>query len=422
MRAERSGATLVCDAQPHPFTVSGLDVRGRIGRVPAGPPLTFRPRPMPDGLVALEANGFFLCAEADGTMSLTRQEAGDWEAFCPLDGADMDWLIHVMSHSWLSATRDAVVPRQLVHPTRNFAMQIGDIAIRMDDFLAANRGGDSLASFHFHYDVWKVEQLRQYKPLIYLIAFGKDEIFASLAMTLRSLHEFGRYEGDILLFTDRAPDRLVGIVPPELQKQVKLSAAPASDVLDYTSIKFRICDLKEAEAYQPLLYLDVDVICDRPVEPVLRDIHAASRICVPLEYDLLGDHTYYGPYLFASDPTARPRNERGFSSGLIGIPNIAVARRTFPAIVGTMYGLARAGQTRDPSLWYDQPPANYVLHKLDAADYSVLTPRVVTPVDQSQPVSAIPRRGFAHFCGGVGATETKLPAMRAYLDLLHRGA
>ena len=142
---------------------------------------------------------------------------------------------------------------------------------------------------------------------------------------------------------------------------------------------------------------------------------------MPLEYDLLGAHNYYGPYLFIADPTARPRNERGFSSGLIGIPNIAVARTTFPAILGTMYGLARVGQTRDPSLWYDQPPANYVLHKLDAADYSVMTPRVVTPVDQSQPVSAIPRLGFAHFCGGVGATETKLPAMRAYLDLLHRG-
>jgi hypothetical protein len=354
-------------------------------------------------------------------MSLTRTEVGEWEAFLTLGDTDLDWLVYVMSHSWLSASRDAVVPRQLVHPVRNFGMQLGDVAIRIDDFLAANPGDRTPGAFYFHYDGWKVEQLREYNPLIYLIAYGKDEIFTSLALTLRSLHEFGRYEGDILLFTDRAPDRLVGIVPPELQKQVKLSAAPAMDVMDYTSIKFRICDLQEAANYQPLLYLDIDVICDQPVEPVLREIHAASRICVPLEYDLLGAHNYYGPYLFAADPTAKPRNERGFSSGLIGIPNVAVARRTFPAILHTMYRLARGGKTREPSLWFDQPPANYVMNKLDAADYGVLTPRVVTPVDQTQPVSAIPRLGFAHFCGGVGATDTKLPPMRAYMDLLRRG-
>ncbi len=283
-QTRRSETTLVCATQPQSFTVSGLDPRGRMGRVPAGPPLTFRRHPLGGGLWALEANGLFLCAEADSTMSLSRMESGEWEAFFALDDTDLDWLTHVMSHTWLSASRDAVVPRQLVHPVRNFGMQIGDLAIRIDDFLAANPGDQTAESFCFHYDGWKVEQLRIYKPLIYFIAFGKDEIFTSLALTLRSLHEFGHYDGDILLFTDRAPDRLVGIVPPEMQKQVKLSAAPATDIMDYTSIKFRICDLKEAEAYQPLLYLDIDVICDRPIEPMLREIHAASRICVPLEY------------------------------------------------------------------------------------------------------------------------------------------
>ena len=62
------------------------------------------------------------------------------------------------------------------------------------------------------------------------------------------------------------------------------------------------------------------------------------------------------------------------------------------------------------------------MHKTDAADFAIMTPRVVTPVDSQRPLTEIPRLGFAHFCGGVGEAGMKLPAMRAYLALLREAA
>lgn len=416
----RAGCALVFGMHPAPVTLDGLGRGGRIGRAPASPGLTFHRRRLADGLFALEANGLFLCAEADGTISLSRNSQGPWEVFSELDAADLDWLAHLGGNMWLSATGGNVLPRDAVRPVHGFRAQLGDIAVPLRDLLAENRPGCEVCSFTVQYDGWKVEHLTIYRPLIYMIAFGKDEIFDCLNLALQSLREFGQYAGDILLFTDRPPDRLDGIVPAGMQGQVRLAAAPAADVLDFTATKFRICDLKEAEHHQPLLYLDTDVICDRPVEGVLREIRRAGRLCVPLEHDLLGAHNFYGATLFAADPSARPRSDRGFSSGLIGIPDMAVARRNFPAILRCLYAQARLAGTRHPSDWYDQPAANYVLHKTDAADFAVMTPRVVTPVDTSRPVAAIPRLGFAHFCGGVGNTSAKLPAMRAYLDLLRQ--
>jgi hypothetical protein len=265
-----------------------------------------------------------------------------------------------------------------------------------------------------------VEQLSAWRPLIYMVAFGEDEVFDCLSLALVALRQFGLYQGEILLFTDRMPDQLTRIVPPGMEGQIKLATSPARDLLDYRATKFRICDVPGLEDYQPLLYLDSDVICDRPLDPVLRAIHRANRLCVALEHDLLGTHNFYGGNLFAADRTARPRNERGFSAGLIGIPHMGVARRNFPSILTSLYALARTTGTRHPSDWYDQPILNYVLNKTDEADYAVMTPRVVTPVDLTAPLGNIRRLGFAHFSAGVGNTAIKLPAMRAYIDRLRQ--
>ncbi|MBS0640917.1 MAG: hypothetical protein U1E70_23580 [Acetobacteraceae bacterium] len=402
------------------ITLDGLRPDGRLGRSPGGAPLALHRRNLPEGLISLEANGMFLCAEADGSVSLTRDQQGPWEVFATLEDADLDWLGHLASRAWFSASNDAVLPEQSIRLAEGFGVQLGQIVVRLTDVLASRPATGDANQVTLQYDGWKVEQLTVWRPLVYMIAFGKQEIFDCLTLALQALRQFGRYEGEVLLFTDRLPEQLARVVPPGMEKQIKLATSPARDILDYTATKFRVCDIAEMARYRPLLYLDVDVICDRPIEGLLRRIHRANRLCVALEHDLLGNHNFYGANLFASDPTARPRHERGFTSGIIGIPHIGVARQTFPSVLNTLYGIARAMGTRQPSDWYDQPTFNYVLNKLDAANVEVLTPHVVTPVDLTVPVNNIPRLGFAHFCGGVGNTVVKLPAMRGYLDLLRQ--
>ncbi len=186
------------------------------------------------------------------------------------------------------------------------------------------------------------------------------------------------------------------------------------------AIKYRICDMPELAAYRPLLYLDTDVICNAPTDPLLVELSRANRVCVPLEMDLRGSHNYYGGVLFNIDPTAPARHERGFSVGLMGIPCTEVARQAFPTILESMYGLARQQKDRSAmgGIFQDQGIANYVMHKTDAADFDIMTRRVATPVEFKRPLTEIPRLGFAHFCGGIGDAGMKLPSMRAYLALL----
>ena len=89
-----------------------------------------------------------------------------------------------------------------------------------------------------------------------------------------------------------------------------------------------------------------------------------------------------------------------------------------------MYGLAQQLVDRKGMgpLLHDQGVANYVLHKTGLVDFEIMTNHVTTPVNCGRPLSEIPRLGFAHFCGGVGDADRKLPSMRAYLALLRGGS
>ncbi len=382
-------------------------------------PLTFQVVRLPDGLIALSGNGVWLAADLEGVVALNRQTQGPWEAFLPLNTADRGFLEEIASQNWIASGGDLVPASGGLGLQRDFIANIGTLRLKLRDLLAGRRWRHR-DGWSVIYEKWKIEHFTPFRPLIYMIAMGRPEIFETLALALRSLWEFGRYDGEVLIFTDRPAAQLQPFIPPEMAPRVAIAHAPAHDVTDMMAIKYRICDMPDLARHRPLLYLDCDMICDRPISDMLLELARGSRISVPLELPLLGGQGYYGDMLFQDDPTAIARNERGFSAGIMGIPDIEVARRTFPVIRDAIYGYAsqledRTGMGR---MFHDQGVANYVMHKMDAADFGILTPRVVTPIDFSRPAHEIPRRGLAHFCGGVGDANRKLPAMRAYYEFL----
>lgn len=418
------GAWLACRVGSAWRRLDRLDATGQVGLAGANAaPLRVTKHRRDGELIALAGNGVWLCAEADGTITLSRKTAGPWETFFPVTEAENDFIVEIGGQDWIASGGGIVdTVGDVIHGATieaNYLARIGKMFVPIRDFLSARhrRHGEAWTLI---YDGWRVEYLTAYRPLIYMIAYGKPEIFETMALLLRSLTELGRYTGDVLIFSDKTRDQLEPFVPPALSPRVRVAAAPVRDVTDMMAIKYRICDMPELAAYQPILYLDTDIICNAPLDPLLGELSRGLQVSVPLEMDLMGSHNYYGSVLFSRDPTAVIRHERGFSAGLMGIPNIEVARQVFPTIVESIYGLASQQADRGAmgGIFYDQGVANYVMHKVGAADFEIMTRYVVTPVDFKRPVSEIPRLGFAHFAGGVGDAGMKLPAMRDYWDFL----
>jgi hypothetical protein len=400
--------------------LDGLTAAGHVGLGSAGAaPLHLHIRGLADGLIAPDANGLCLSAEPDGSVTLLRSVQGPAESFLPVEEADCAFLDELRAGQWITTDGRVVAGANGVRLAPPFRSLVGDLNVPVRAVLAA-RARRTPDAWSVLYDAWKVEQLSAFRPLVYISACGKPEAVGSLAVALQALQEFGGYQGEILIFSDRTQDEIGTAIPPGLHRQCRLVTAPALDALDQAAIKFRICDMPDLADYRPLLSLDVGVVCNRPLEPLLFALAQSQRLCVPLEHELMGEHNHYGASLFTADETAQRRSPRGFSTCVLGIPSMAVAQRSFPLILDSLYGLARSLGTRQPMPGYDQPVANYVLHKTNAADFELLSPQVITPVRPERPVTEIPRLGFAHFGGPAAGGDPNVPALRAYLDHLRR--
>jgi hypothetical protein len=398
--------------------LDGLSGSGHIRGEPGAAPLLLHNRRLADGLLTLEARGLLVCAEANGTLTLSRQVQGVWETFAPVSEQELDFLDEIRGRSWIASGGGGVISGpEGIRLTAQFRAIVGEHNVPLRTLLGA-RHRQHADGWSMVYEGWKVERFTAFQPLVYLLAYGDAEDLACLGLALRALVEFGRYTGDIVIFSDRPPDQLQQVVPRGMERQITVVDAAAHDQLDVAAMKYLICDMPEFVSYRPLLYLGADVICNRPLDSILPALLQANRVCVPLGLERLDQPDVYGNHLFAADVPERPRNGRGFSTNVIGIPDLPVARRSFPVIVDSLYGLARSQGTRELGSRADQPVANYVLHKTDDVDFEFMTELVATPGSAEQPLSEIPRIGFTHFVEWEDAPNQKLSLMRAYLDLL----
>src|SRR5437867_1999620 len=94
-----------------------------------------------------------------------------------------------------------------------------------------------------------------YRPLICTIAYGRDVYFECLRSFLESLAEFGAYESEITIFSDRTMEQLSEYVPALWRGKVAAKPLTASD----HSARYGIGELDIA-GYCPVLYLDNDVV------------------------------------------------------------------------------------------------------------------------------------------------------------------
>jgi hypothetical protein len=298
-----------------------------------------------------------------------------------------------------------------------YICKVGQISTELGHLLEARIEGSPCKSITFTYDDWKIEKLIRFRPLIYFAAFGNDQIFRSLGLAIESLIEMGEYRDTVMVLTNVSRKEMGFYLPVRYLPQIRYAYMPGLDLLDFTLARYRIAEVSGAFSFQPILYLDTDIICNASVTDILVDILRSDGLCLCAELDLYNSADFYGASLFHADPTAQPREPRGLTSGLIGLPNIDAAS-TFSSILRTAYAHARtAGRFALP--YMDQPIVNYVLHKLGGFSTDVLSSHVLNLNGNfSIPNHETPKVGFVHFCGGIGNTSAKLPAIERYYAVL----
>ncbi|MGK7864681.1 class I SAM-dependent methyltransferase [Falsiroseomonas sp. E2-1-a4] len=316
----------------------------------------------------------------------------------------------------------------------DFRLRFGPWKIALDrheDNFVLDRTGGMLRQLRVVHSGWRAETARLFRPLIYLCAFGEEDQFNQLAVALRSIATFGEYSGHVLLISDRPKAALRSLIPLELIPRMlfvsRNTGAQSAQRMAMLSARYDLSDLP-IEPFQPVLYLDTDILCDAPIMPLLEAMNARGGFHVALEggqaQDVLADRpvtdmaetssVWFGrPLLEKHPPFDRPL--LAINSGCFGFPSKAAAMPVFRQLCAVMSGYPASEADFNPRLG-DQPFLSYLLQKQSLGDYRTLTPHV-RHLGRETPRADTQRRGLLHFNRGVGE-GSKLAAMHDHMAAL----
>ena len=364
--------------------------------------------------VTLQHEAAFLSADPNSDrVTLLKAEPGGMELFLPLSPVDLDALRVILASSWLIRSSGVLTERSTTG--KLFHLHIGDLAadLRFQMPFDLTSWPDRLTLLR---DGWRIDQACLYRPLIYYAAFDSSETLEQFAISVRSLIEFGRYQGPILVLTDQMPQALARFLPAEDLARIAVLPFHPSDRPGYMAARYFILDWPDARRFQPLLYVDTDTVFDSDVTPMLHAVAMSDRIAAPIELmSTLSSSAASGATLMQRD-FCSPGSMAGFNTGTLGIPNLRAHAETLRLIrrIITNYA-ALHGRMALP--YADQEIANYVSFRLAHFDTGLIS-RFVRFGGADAHIGN--RCGLVHFWPVAGAAA-RTQAMRDYLARLRVG-
>jgi hypothetical protein len=344
----------------------------------------------------------------DGDLKRSDQSADsdDFQGIL-IDENALEKLTNLLTADWFDTSTKQLLRSSKVEWINDFKFTMGYLNIDIGDLikLFADSKSESVfdgLSLIVIHDGWRITRLLKYKPLIYVCAFGADSIFEYLRIYLSSIHRHAEYEGDILIMTDRAPDEISKYLPQEVRSSIRVLSRNPKSAREIGSARYTIA-MEDVSDYQPILYSDIDMVCDNHLQPLLFALLEHDRICYVPEFPGKSVHSiapevgpWFGDFLFREDQSCADFDPQCLNSGVLGFRNQSVVDRVFPAIRNSHL----AFRFSQPPRFQDQPFASYVIQKLKVGNGKIL-PAFVSMVTQTSPFG-FPRKGLAHFYGGFG--------------------
>lgn len=351
-----------------------------------------------------------LTAHANDDQFDLTDDQQEGQSFLAVSAADLEALRTILRSSWMIGSTGACVAPAQVAMTSQFTLRLGSVDIDLRWNLPLR-----LAEFPCRLgllrDGWRIERICLYRPLIYYGAFGSDTILDQLALSLHSLCTVGGYQGDVAVLTDRPADEIERLRPAGMAASLAVVPCDARDRTAYMSARYSIGAWPNAWNFQPLLYVDTDILFDRDVSPMLRSIAQSDRIAAPIEpTEPLGTSPAVGATLLQRDGCS-PRFAMGFNSGTLGIPNLGRHEGTLQTIARIIANHC-AMHGREAFPYVDQEIANYVSYRIGHFDTALITPYVRLAHALVEPSG---KRGLVHYCWVPGA-DYRVEVMRNYLQ------
>lgn len=351
----------------------------------------------------------------ESLFSFSRDSISLWEKFMLLEEALLDKVAVSLSKSWVSRRNGNLYAGSEIYFGSPFLMSIGPFDIdfrrqKIEDF-----GEFQLRAF---VDSWKVELFSLYNPLIYITAYSSKSVMDQLSICIKSLRKFGDFSGKIVVMTDSNIEHIRTLCDELPFSRLQVDNKYPKDFVGYVSSKFSIINKEMYKEYQPIMYLDPDIVFDRPVEPMLVEATASGKICAALEdFHRLKTHPAIGAGLIQLDHIEVSSYAAGYNGGTIIIPNTKndvvrdffdIARRTITNI-GKSYG-------RGFNVWVDQEVINYLSYKIYNVDTSCISK--YAKYVSNDPKTLRDVSGFVHFWGHT--SEQKSEKMSEYFQKLEK--
>lgn len=372
-------------------------------------------------------NGLYLSSEQNGTTRFCRSKPDNWEKYRLISQEDYKILSNVFSEKWYLPSLNSIGIFNIENSRDGFSFEISGIYLNIDDIIGSC-DCPLPKEIIIPHDGWKLEKLVLYKPLVYYCSFGREEGFECLNISIKSLRFYGKYCGDIKIITDRTVKILKEKYDHIIDDNVHILPYKAIDHIDFMSARFDSPLYEEIDNYQPILYLDTDIIISSPIDDLFYDIikDNTSDISVLKETDHPFSEKYWGRELFEEDSYSKIP-DYGFSTGIILYRNNERLKNSFLAVRKTIERQSLIFGHRDIFRCYDQPIANYIMHKFEKTDYRIMEKYACNYDSSKESVEYVEYEKYilslsvsiVHFCGGVGAYNWKLNAMKKFFDWLN---
>lgn len=365
----------------------------------------------------LSHTGRVLVARAPGeSVDLMTGTIDSTASFLPITNADFEALRELLVSRWLVQSEEEAGPvRGELLP--GFALRLGSVPID----LRWNVPFDLTEYPHrvtVLRDGWRIDRLFRFRPIVFYTAYGDAGSVDELAISLQSLVGPGEYDADIAVLTDRSVDEIKALKPAGMRGTVVVIHSDAVDLTAWRAARLAVIGWRDGWTFQPVLYVDTDIIFDRPLGPMLEALAKAERIAAPsLPVGASAAVSAAHGADLVRDDAWDPDELQGFTTSVLGIPNLGRHGHVLE-LIGRILRNRASLFGRDVLPDGEQAVANYVSFRLARIDCELLTPYLKS-VEEG--LGEEDRRGMVHF-GSLAPGSERLAEMRDYLLRIGGGA